>query len=779
MAIDGYTQPGSSTNTNGPGLGLNTVLKIELNGINAGAFVDGLVITAGNSTVRGMVINRFGIDANGIRLQTNGGNVIEGNFIGTDVTGSVDLGNGQDGVNVGFAASNNIIGGTAPSARNLISGNSNGVGIFGFGATGNVVQGNLIGTDVTGTAALGNTRGVWVSYALNTIGGLTPGTGNVISGNIGDGVSIFGIDATGSVVQGNYIGTDVTGTVDLGNGGSGVVLERSPNNSIGGTEPGAANLLSSNDGAGVALFIGATGNQVLGNLIGTDVNGITALGNKHGIEIHPSNNTIGGTVAGARNVISGNILYGVYIISPGSTGNAILGNPIFSNGDLGIALGGDWVTPNDPDDVDTGANNLQNFPELTAATTRSTTVDGTLNSTASTLFRLEFFSNTACDALGNGEGESFLGFSDQATDGTGNVSFSVTFPDTVLPGLFITATATDPNNNTSEFSQCFEVAGVILATAAPTLVSEVDVDGAAGVEAAIQQVYDSNTLAPLPGVLIGSYQASLSYNGTLLEVLDARLKAPFDTGNVAIDNLAGLTTFDASAVGGAPWPVDPLAFAVLRLTGCVTDPVTLTPSFDQVLDDGGNPLAVGPLTAKTLRRGDVRAGGTINISDALFGAQYLAGLRALGEDIDSVHAVNAAGVKQDGAFDVINIADVLFIAQQLVGLRNDCFDLPAPPPPPPPPPTPPPEGTLKIMLPSLNNLSTAGLPFNSPGASRREVVHYTFDTLSGPRLRVPWPPGWWKAGRSRRTGPAIPCTYGRAYSSTPTGAIGERSPPKT
>ena len=90
VIIDGYTQPGASLNTNGPGLGSNAVLKIELDGSNAGAGASGLTITAGNSTVQGLVINRFG--QNGVLLGTKGGNVLEGNFIGTDVTGTVDLG---------------------------------------------------------------------------------------------------------------------------------------------------------------------------------------------------------------------------------------------------------------------------------------------------------------------------------------------------------------------------------------------------------------------------------------------------------------------------------------------------------------------------------------------------------------------------------------------------------------------------------------------------------------------------------------------------------------
>jgi len=114
------------------------------------------------------------------------------------------------------------------------------------------------------------------------------------------------------------------------------------------------------------------------------------------------------------------------------------------------------VTANDDGDGDSGPNNLQNFPVLTSATIGSTTIEGTLNSTPDTEFRLEFFANSTCDPSGHGEGERFLGSTTVMTDGDGDASFSVTFPETV-PGEFITATATDPDNNTSEFSQCLLV----------------------------------------------------------------------------------------------------------------------------------------------------------------------------------------------------------------------------------------------------------------------------------------------------------------------------------
>jgi len=354
--------------------------------------------------------------------------------------------------------------------RNIISGNNgNGVDMNGVASSENLIQGNFIGTDVNGTTALPNgKRGVEMERAPNNIvGGTTLSARNVISGNIQNGVLISRPTATGNVVQGNYIGTDVTGTVDLGNRFSGVSIDLgASNNTIGGTTAGARNLISGNDDGVVIAGSGTTGNQILGNFIGTDVNGTADLGNPSDgviIENGASNNTIGGTASGAGNTIAFNGGDGVAVFS--GTGNDILSNSIFSNTGLGIDLGPNGVTPDDVGDADTGANNLQNFPVLASATSGSITITGTLNSIANTTFRIEFFSNNACDPSGNGEGKTFLGFTDVTTDASGDpggsVSFSAALTATVSPGSFITATATDPNNNTSEFSLCLQVVAAV------------------------------------------------------------------------------------------------------------------------------------------------------------------------------------------------------------------------------------------------------------------------------------------------------------------------------
>ena len=211
VVIDGYTQPGASPNTNPLNLGSNAVLQVELDGSGAGAGIAGLTITAGNSTVRGLVINRFNNQrADGIRLRTEGGNVIEGNFIGTDVTGTADLGNSGPGIVLDGGIDNRVVG-------NVISRNLAGVVIQGATATGNVIEGNFIGTDITGTADLGNSGdGIVMERGSNSV------VGNVISNNLAAGINIFGAATSGNVIEGNFIGTDRTGRIALGqkNGGA-------------------------------------------------------------------------------------------------------------------------------------------------------------------------------------------------------------------------------------------------------------------------------------------------------------------------------------------------------------------------------------------------------------------------------------------------------------------------------------------------------------------------------------------------------------------------------
>jgi titin len=303
---------------------------------------------------------RFGIWIFGA-LST--GNLVQGNFIGTDLTGTANLGNSHDGVLIQQGPVGNTIGGTTTAARNVISGNGGFVVSIGL-ATSNVVQGNFIGTDVTGAKALGNSQGgVFIQDAAsNTIGGATATARNIISGNTGNRITIDGSTATANLLQGNFIGTDVTGTLARGNSGNRVqIASGATNNTTGGTVGGAGNLIAANNANGIFITgSGTSANPVLGNFIGTNAAGTVALGNTlDGISLSDASNNriIGNVVSGNginqdaaeinlesndRNVISGNGQFpvadlstqggvGVYIYGANTSGNVVQRNYIGTN----------------------------------------------------------------------------------------------------------------------------------------------------------------------------------------------------------------------------------------------------------------------------------------------------------------------------------------------------------------------------------------------------------------------------------------------------------------
>ena len=396
VTIDGYTQPGASPNTMANGD--NAVLEVALDGAVVGADASaGLHITAGGSTVRGLVIEDFGgtgFTTDGIRLDTNGGNTIAGNFIGTDATGNVAAGNSQNGVSV--ASSSNTIGGTAPAARNIISNNNeDGILISGSAAMGTVVQGNFVEANLSGVVLNG------VSSA--TIGGTTSGARNFIFGNDLDGVAIE--DSSGIVVQGNNIGVDATGNALFGDSEGVAISSNSSHNTIGGTSPAAGNLITGSESSEVAVLDTSTGNSILSNSI-------------FSTSSFPFPPSVGGG--------------------------------------LGIDLNGDGVTLNTPGGPHNGPNDLQNYPVLTSATTGtgSTTISGTLNSTPNTAFTIQFFANAAPDPSGYGQGQTYLGqVTNVMTDSSGNASFSAMVNAEPTGQTYITGTATDAGGNTSEFSR--------------------------------------------------------------------------------------------------------------------------------------------------------------------------------------------------------------------------------------------------------------------------------------------------------------------------------------
>jgi len=243
-----------------------------------------------------------------------------------------------------------------------------------------------------------------------------------------------------------------------------VVIDSAPNNVVGGTAAGARNVISGNAFSGVVILSpDASGNRVEGNYVGTDTSGTQDLGNVlEGVVIgNAPNNVVGGTSASARNLVSGNDRDGVRVVNPSATGNRILRNSVFDNGALGINLDFDGVTANDPGDLDTGPNNLQNYPVITSATTYNgqTTIQGTLNSTPYDAFNLQFFSSPAADDPSRfGEGETYVGQTNVVANAEGNAAFIFTTNTPISGGQVVTTTATNSvTYDTSEFSEAVAV----------------------------------------------------------------------------------------------------------------------------------------------------------------------------------------------------------------------------------------------------------------------------------------------------------------------------------
>jgi hypothetical protein len=234
----------------------------------------------------------------------------------------------------------------------------------------------------------------------------------------------------------------------VGNGGAGVFFLGGSNNAVGGTAAGAGNLIAGNAGDGVTIFGPSTrGNRVQGNKIGTDSTGTLGVGNGgNGVALTggSNNNTVGGTAPGAGNTIAFNVLDGVLIDL--GTGNAVLRNAIFANGGQGIELLH-------------GGNNDQPAPVLTSASSAGgvLTVQGTFSGRPATTYTLEFYANG--DPSSPGQGERFFAAVTVTTDAGGNAGFTLSLAIDVPPGAFLTATATDPNDNTSAFSQPVAVTG--------------------------------------------------------------------------------------------------------------------------------------------------------------------------------------------------------------------------------------------------------------------------------------------------------------------------------
>jgi hypothetical protein len=429
--------------------------------------------------------------------------LVAGNLIGTTATGLAALGNGVSGIGISgnnntiggtTSGARNIVSGNGKSGG--------GAGISIAFSQNNLVEGNYIGTDITGTTALYDGQvGIIIEGANNTIGGTTAAARNIISGNSVAGMQLVWTQSPvnptfGNVVQGNYIGTDPSGKLAVPNSGSGIWMEGGiVNNSLGGTLNGAGNVISGNIQDGILLFADVsdktgspTNNLIQGNFIGTDETGTVALGNDwSGIAIFGANNTtVGGSTPGAGNTIAFNAFVagdGVQVDS--GTGNSILSNSIFANGIAYSSLfpNGAGIFLNTANN----ANNNQAAPVLTGVSSSGsgTTFTGTLQSVANTTFRIEFFASAGMDPSGDGQGQTYLGFATVTTDASGIASFTATVTTVVPRGYFISATATNQSTgDTSQFSKDLVVISF--------LVTNTNDSGTGSLREAI---YDANTLA--------------------------------------------------------------------------------------------------------------------------------------------------------------------------------------------------------------------------------------------------------------------------------------------
>jgi uncharacterized repeat protein (TIGR01451 family) len=463
VLIDGTSQPGYK----------GTPL-IEIDGSDLPSGTNGLVLSGGGSTVTGLSL--VGFSGSGVLLNVAGSNVIAREYIGVLPSGTQAEANGTGISVIGSGA--NTIGGTSAGSGNIISGNT-GDGILIQSATAdssnNVIVGNLIGPALGGSVALGNgSIGIEIDGASSNQIGAAGSALNVISGNIGAGIAIQS-NATGTIVQNNLIGVALDGQTALGNGGDGIVVADGPDTQIGGLGVHAANVIGANHGDGINVKGNTTGLWLQGNFIGTDATAQLNLGNHdNGISLAASSNTIGGTSGAAANTIyyngTGGVGAGVLLVG-NVNHDAILSNSIYKNAHLGINLG-DGPTPNHAPGT-TGPNNYQNYPVLSGALSdgSSTSVTGTLSESPGTTYLIQFFSSLAEDTSGFGQGQLLLGSFSVTTDSAGNATFTAPIGAGCSPGSFVSATATDPQGDTSEFCLDVQVHGqinlVLTGTAAP------------------------------------------------------------------------------------------------------------------------------------------------------------------------------------------------------------------------------------------------------------------------------------------------------------------------
>jgi hypothetical protein len=561
-----------------------------------------------------------GNTGNGIILEAPRALVL-GNTLGLGADGFAPLGNLGDGLHAAPTAADLTLGGLAAGAGNLVSANRNGIVVQGSGA---LIQGNTIGADRSGTIARGNTEaGILLSSKTanaTTIGGMEPGAGNLISGNGEYGIRGVETGPDGGFIRGNRIGTNAAGDAAVPNL-VGISLVNSGLYTIGGTYPPARNLISGNTGDGVQIYSDLNaGSRVLGNYIGTDASGALPLGNgQNGVLLGPRSkpdlyfqtayNLIGGVEPGASNLIAHNGGAGIRGLSTLYTRDTFLRNVILNNARLGIDLAGAGVTPNHPQMSYPGYNEPQNYPVLTvavAAEEGTTRFAGRLDSTRHYYYLLEFYANPAPDPSGHGQGQLYLGTIQVLMDETGRVAFDETLPVSIPDGWIVSATATNiSHGGTSEFSGL---------NVAPTLAGPPSITATAGHHQTFPP--DSFVVADYDG--FPTKKVTLSVQSGFLSV-----------------TLSGSATVEGNGTPHLTLTGD-LADLGTSLTSLV---YTADPAFSGqdtlslVVDDQADSALGGPLQASTITSIQVNPGIQIDSAappSATSGIPYSANLTATG-----------------------------------------------------------------------------------------------------------------------------------------------------
>lgn len=437
-AIDGYTQPGAAPNTEA--LVSKALIKVQLEGKGEANFI-GLSVTSSGNLIRGLACFKLkhAIIVYGSSARDN---VIIGNFIGTDATGTYFSSTYEhlaSGVVLEQGAAHNRIGGSGAAERNVISGNAfHGVALYHAGTNNNVIQGNIIGLGPEGNTRVHNYRhGIDINFGAseNLVGGSGRGEQNVISGNGWSGVELsHGQDTTRNQVIGNFIGTDVSGrqaTLYSYNKNMGIYLEDGVTNNVV-----ASNIIGNNQAGGIGIDGYFTrGNHLFDNRIGISLDGSAIPNGKFGVQV---NNQATQSLIGPNNIIANNPV-GVEILNQESDFNTITRNAIFANTKLGIDLDPGGVNINDQYTHD-GPNQRLNFPVFMSATPLQITGTACMTCTVE-LFRADRRADQ------HGQGKTFLSSATVRSDGTFIARLSG-----VEVGDYVTATATDATGNTSEFS---------------------------------------------------------------------------------------------------------------------------------------------------------------------------------------------------------------------------------------------------------------------------------------------------------------------------------------